>query len=1130
MSAPPFSISLRVDNSTDYTVKKIISGKEELSALFCYEVLIQLAQADHSSTARGMLGKQARLSITAKLGTATTNTTIHTVLGTIFSVEATTAYDEQTSTANPHSYLLCIRPSFAKACYSRNRRVYQAAEGADFLAEMATRWGISILPTNDAIESMPTFAQLVQNDESDYNFFTRVLASWGLGYVCTVSEDLTQEVLVVYNAVTGDGMEFPSSDSDSAIKTHVDYLGKDKEAAVCLAAAAEKSRHWRLNYGIFNQNTVEQQYNSKQPENRIDYSLHREPWISTQAKTEQSAATIHQQMHNNREHARGMVMINSQSESTAHSDCTRPGCKVRWGADADYGTGAPAYLVTRREISATASEWKATIEGRATGADTTGACYGLLPRPVRLNDSPDLCSEELITGEAWPEPRPRYFLAKVVNTDYYKGEEGRNIVRVCEVPDEVTVTQESGGTTKTETAHSNTMWVEMCSPYADANSGLLARPRVGNVLLCIDRGDLSIPMAVSAVFRDSNDMPLAKLKQMDRQTRADTPALTDPGAVTLRNRLHVPERTYTKGIKGDKTTAETAAAVDKSISNDHTLAPTRPMSVKDLAESPLPFSQIQLVSHDNGVKPIPQGEDITSAYMNSSIGETIAGIVAEADMSLGYAVTTAAKTEQGIRNKAITRPHFEGISMYSGKDMLIQSSDHQLINAGGEIVLTAAQAITLRVGKSSIKITEGGITISSTMGKAERAGAYPAYHPADKAENVKLIDMLGGKITVDGSGVQNNGPYVSNLALNQFKASTRFGSMFKLTDWSAKLNAPCVTVIGGAALVDMVTSTITTSLVLGKDGQTHDLGTAGAYNGPLVDGWKAGGSAFRSFTGSITMAFGQWSGYTMSIGSKLAAQIMSVIKDGVKGIDLGPFDIRGSYLNLDNTKTELYSKNIDLYAKSIEEHAAPIAQYKAAFSRGAVAVIANSIVTWGLTLTDIGVTGTTSAPSPVADSFTMEEAQYTDNTSNVMGIDTSGGAYFLGASLGVITGLVALGVNLPLSIWINKKEKNSFTGVSSYSLKDTAISLLATDIALTAAEEKLTRNETAIAETRATVAAHGNTLTTHQRLINRNTQAINNRLTVISNTEKGISSRESKVDENGMGVIKQNKNVVTTLV
>ncbi|MBP3499140.1 MAG: hypothetical protein J6J97_03520, partial [Akkermansia sp.] len=377
---------------------------------------------------------------------------------------------------------------------------------------------------------------------------------------------------------------------------------------------------------------------------------------------------------------------------------------------------------------------------------------------------------------------------------------------------------------------------------------------------------------------------------------------------------------------------------------------------------------------------------------------------------------------------------------------------------------------------------------------------------------------------------QNNGPYVSNLALNQFKASTRFGSMFKLTDWSAKLNAPCVTVIGGAALVDTVTSTITTSLVLGKDDQTYKLGTAGAYNGPLVDGWKAGGSAFRSFTGSITMAFGQWSGYTMSIGSKLAAQIMSVIKDGVKGIDLGPFDIRGSYLNLDNTKTELYSKNIDLYAKSIEEHAAPIAQYKAAFSRGAVAVIANSIVTWGLTLTDIGVTGTTSAPSPVADSFTMEEAQYTDNTSNVMGIDTSGGAYFLGASLGVITGLVALGVNLPLSIWINKKEKNSFTGVSSYSLKDTAISLLATDIALTAAEEKLTRNETAIAETRATVAAHGNTLTTHQRLINRNTQAINNRLTVISNTEKGISSRESKVDENGMGVIKQNKNVVTTLV
>ena len=109
---------------------------------------------------------------------------------------------------------------------------------------------------------------------------------------------------------------------------------------------------------------------------------------------------------------------------------------------------------------------------------------------------------------------------------------------------------------------------------------------------------------------------------------------------------------------------------------------------------------------------------------------------------------------------------------------------------------------------------------------------------------------------------------------------------------------------------------------------------------------------------------------------------------------------------------------------------------------------------------------------------------------------------------------------------MDKQERRKFL----YSLKDTAISLLATNIALGDVEENLTRNETAIAKTQETIAEHGDTLTTHQRLINRNTEAINNRLTALRHAEEEIISKESNVDENGMGVIKQNKNVVTTLV
>ena len=826
--------------------KGLERGEEALSAPYCYDVLVETTSTD-AEDYRAWLGRRVEFQ---SMCNGKVLQAVGGIVTSVFSGPVELYEDSSTGW-----FKLRIEPEFVTACYSRNRKVYNGSQ-EDVLTTIAGCWNTVCKVTDKAKARIPSYLQLVQNDESDYNFFCRLLAAWGLGYYWTMEsspengnaggddETIVRETLNVFSVLDGE-------------------IQGSAAALACMSSRDGSLPSWSLHTGFHSLDSgkmdVQDYLHGSVSEPVLSVPDASWDQLTSDPVPDSPNYSIRHFLSNhfNANSVHGLYKyVSSESESKAATvdqvAALKLGDMVTWADGASYDKAG--YFLTKRVVSGGSDSWSVELTGRASvKVDTMDVGCGVLPRPLYPASDPDLNEDApLLQAAPWESPKPRTFMA-VVTSDTVLDSQGRNFCKVREITGQQ-------------------MWVEMGSPSADSRSGIFARPRVGNVLFCMDRGDFSIPIAISAMFRSSssaatNETPLTKLKVMDRHTREMKDArVNDNSALTLRSRAHVPERT----LEG-KTNPE--AAHDMPISKDDLEFVQRPQSVADLAENPKPFSQIQMFSQDNGVKPIPQNEDITQTYCWDSVSETVAGGVSESDFTAGYPASDMCDAIQTECNKPITRPHLQGISTYSSGDILTQSADHQIMNAGGEIVVNAAQAITLRVGKSYIRISEYGVEISSTAGYVENAGAYPAYHTKDDAENnIALkgdgLPLSGGYIMVNGAGVYNKGSYIANTAVNMFTANTLLGSSFTISDFSARLYAPSVHVIGGAALENTLLS-VCKDVIFGATQQYDIRKEDGTYTGSLEDGYKKHGwhiadilngslaginNAFTSVVGCVSLA------------------------------------------------------------------------------------------------------------------------------------------------------------------------------------------------------------------------------------------------------------------------------------
>lgn len=954
-----------IDKTEGYSfeITRLLSGTLELSALYSFKFLIRLTKEKTDSKQKNcreimksLLGSRIQVSISAG------GTTLQTIHGLIMSIESTTQYERGN---NAGWYTWTVRPELAKACYSLNRQVFPAtyvttspkslgarlstaANILPFLIQyFDQQWNTKLIFSEKAQLKVPFSIQYRQNDESDYNFLTRLLSSWGLGYAWQFGSQ--QEELCIFDA-TDEEMDrlapaFSQHEekSDHESNTDAPQATSGTDVPHIIEPASLSASLWKMNYGV--QDLAADVAPAIENYNKTSsviapprISLHNETWDQlSDASIQQDLSAIHLSANDNAYSCHGVYTVRS-ADDVAQAMHLHLGAKVDWkdGDSLQCATGQPFYI-TRMQFDAANLTWRVIVDGH-TPSEQTG--LGVLPRPVRINNRPDLSEDELITCDAWPAPRMRLFLAIVEDGSTYCGPEGvdgktstltaRNLCKVREIAKH-TITAEP------TLALENTLWVELGSPFADNDSGLLTRPRKGNVLVCIDRGDLSIPLAISSLFRDNNAAPFAELHTLNRQTRGNAATnVTDYSAVTLRNRTHVPARDFLLEKPELLQTELDLNVRDGSTGSDSSTATTRydvqatrPISVSDLASNRLPFNQIQMVSLDNGVQPVEQKGAISKTYLSSAVVETIAGMALDMDNS-SYIMAGAAKDALNTLNAPITRPHFEGISMYTNSDLLLQSADHQIINAGGEIVVTAAQAITLRVGRSSIRISEDGVEISCPAGLVQNPGAYAPYHSGKTGQIVKCSSnmgmALGGSIQVGTSGVTVKGPYVTNFATNMFKASTFLGSSFTVSDYAAKLYAPSTTIVGGAAMVDTVHNLVTGGAIksLTLDTSLSETNVSAAYSGPLVDGRKLANPELANYAGTFASV--------LAGGIDLAVTLKGLLKNGAQNYK-NLVSVTGSLLKLSPETLEEYAVSMKRYAASLSDSVAPLAGFKAIQTR-----------------------------------------------------------------------------------------------------------------------------------------------------------------------------------------------------
>lgn len=835
---------------------RIIEGCEEMSSLYRYEALIRDTSMGEDSEAkmREYLGKRVLLAVSSarnKTDKASAQE-IQRVAGVVTSIESTT--EATTLSENAAWYKWTIRPALACACYSKNRLVYTREsleldsnnKGQSpilaFFRRLGECWDTDVQVSEEAQKRLATDARIqwVQNDESDYDFMSRLASTWGLAYVWEVPKDAKKERMIVFDAI---------SESDSRLQ---------EESPVQIGIRAAKARFWSKHYGTqeFAKDSLRLQLygDGNEVTNSVKFSSYELGNILMKKLTDDDLThreTVLRAAHDNRGGCFGLYY-----HGNSDSDLPVIGREVHFKVASRKDGGlqcspSTRYMLTKMKIQVTQNTWLAEVEGTHIDEARQPKCLCLLPRPVIVNHHAPGTADMLTAGENGPLPKMRLFVAQVVDTAPFSYEEGEKRVteNTCKVRELAPL--KYTGTGQKSISFANEIVVELGSPFADKNSGLLARPRVGNVLVCLDRGDFSLPVAISSLYRDQNASPFVELKTMERHTLKEQDDVADYSAVTLRNRVQLPPRKYQGDTKESPAQDADLTDIEK---NSEPAGVTRPLSVDELAEGKYPFHQIQMVTRDNGVRPVQQNKDITNTYISSDVIETAAGVFSEANMSSGYIMEMVANDIQQNLNAPVTRPHFEGVNVYSAKDVLIQSADHQIVNAGGEIVLTSAQAITFRVGRSSIKITEGGIEMTSACGKVLNSGAYAAYNPDGKQQTehlmgIKTGGLLGGRIRIDGSGVNIKGPYISNLATNVFMAQTYLGSTFMVTDLSASLVAPKTTIVGGAAVHDTVFNGAL-NVAFSMFDAKNLLGTSLIYCDELQDGNRVYGISSSDLLGS----------------------------------------------------------------------------------------------------------------------------------------------------------------------------------------------------------------------------------------------------------------------------------------
>ncbi|QSH40748.1 type VI secretion system tip protein TssI/VgrG [Lentisphaerota bacterium ZTH] len=241
----------------------------------------------------------------------------------------------------------------------------------------------------------------------------------------------------------------------------------------------------------------------------------------------------------------------------------------------------------------------------------------------------------------------------------------------------------------------NSMWLtaRFGQLWADPYSGKFDIPRKGQeVLVSFINGNLAQPVVIGSLYNSVVKPPI------------DT-AVTN-GA-------------YGSIMRSAAITAKQGEYSAKSFTQN---SMPLPMSAYDLGQSGSQkgYSEISIYSVDNK-------QFANAAYNNKAFFSKWFFPGAAPPVTDFLGILDAMKGGSAGKNM-----FFEGINMYSNKDVMSQATQRQVINAGSDVQIAAGNSITLQVGRSKIAISDQGIVMTTIFGDEDRyAGYVTAYTDVD---------------------------------------------------------------------------------------------------------------------------------------------------------------------------------------------------------------------------------------------------------------------------------------------------------------------------------------------------------------------------------------------------------------
>lgn len=852
----------------------LLEGREEISAPFYYSVLLGSVTP---------LNEASMIDSTAALDISLNSVSLVRTVGIVTGV----SYTRQYPACKPGKYWYSVRlaPPIVKACYTRNRCTYTAEETpanaaggfvAHILEKIGNAYQTEVKVSAAAAKRLPSLIQLLQKDESDYNFIARILYAFGLGYVIKTndkgiadSEQWTSELHV---------LDMAASDDTAAVLTK-----EEQGKALSMTIASSSVPQWRRTLGFAQVATSDCTYtpygsprdNAKGSVVNIIEAPGSQEESCIKANTAATISSSFLAHHNNTGTARGCVENVPVSLGRA----------VTRDAAIDSSDTNVTYKVSKIRLVATGTT-KIKTDLWARLPMNTGSALGLCPAQLTTDDKPDTSSDTLeqLRLQKMPPtvPGERLFPAVVCSSANYSD----SVRHLCKV-------REVGGTE----GQKNEFWVEVGSLFADVNSGIHVRPRVGNVLLCSDPGDFGMPVAVSSLYRGDNTLPSNTLmgKGGDKEsTEVDS-------TLTISNRSH-----------------NSSKETDGSVGSVADI--TRPCSVYDLREQKgTPnCSRIQITARNNKVDNCPDGtptilRSTSLKYSFCALPEIILGIPMGKNAYLNSPILDLTQTG---KVKADSRPFLQGINIYAEKDLLQQSADSHFINAGGSIRLTAAEKITLRVGRNSITISESGITIQNGYGSVKNPGASALYNksnPEDaKSMSMGFVRKLNNTVSLKQDGISIYGTCSASRALCSVNVLSTVGSGMGITNTKTGISAPAITMTGGAALASTVEKV---GKMLFKESMNYADPTA---------------------TATCLSAY------------NYATTVWSYVRKGIPGLKsqfTNLFSVKGAQLSLKPTSVSFSSDKLFFESKDIYLYCHPLANYRA-FTSNAVSKYCSKFTTW----------------------------------------------------------------------------------------------------------------------------------------------------------------------------------------